>query len=168
MSTKKRDKACWLDTSEDDIRRLFCSRAHPLLRRGYPSSGSPSQKPLWKVWGSWFSLSHLGLRLSINEVNGKWRISVVYSSLAIHVLTASSIALDKSPFLPPNFSIVLNLSSFSNLSGISTYICPISTPSTIKSANELYFSSSIWELHAWLYSFFLTSKNIYAGFAPVR
>ena len=68
---------------------------------------------------------------------------VICSSLATHVCMASSTALVRSPFLPPNRSMVLNLSSFSNSSGISTYIWPISTPSTINSANELYFSSSI-------------------------
>ena len=108
--------------------RLFIrliSSARYRLRRGYPSSVSPSQKSLWKVLGGWFSLSPLGLRLSRNEVNGKLRISVVYSYLAIHVLTASSTALDKSPFLPPNFSIVLNLSCFSSSSDSSTLIRPI-------------------------------------------
>ncbi len=73
----------------------------------------------------WFSLGLLCSRLFINKVNGKWRISVVYSSLAIHVFTASSTALDKSPFLPPNFSMVLNLSCFSSSFDSSTLILPI-------------------------------------------
>ena len=48
-----------------------------------------------------------------------------YSFLAIHVLIASLTALDKSPFFPPNLSIVLNLSCFSSSSEISTHIRPI-------------------------------------------
>jgi len=46
-------------------------------------------------------------------------------SLAIHVFTASSTARVKSPFLPPNFSTVLNLSCFSSSSESSTHIRPI-------------------------------------------
>ena len=49
----------------------------------------------------------------------------IYSFLAIHVLIASLTALDKSPFFPPNLSIVLNLSCFSSSSEISTHIRPI-------------------------------------------
>ena len=52
--------------------------------------------------------------------------SSIYLSLATHVLTASSTALDRSPFFPPNLSMVLNLSSFSSLSGSSALIRPIS------------------------------------------
>jgi len=48
-----------------------------------------------------------------------------YFSLATHVFTASSTALDRSPFFPPNLSIVLNLSFFSSSSGSSTLIRPI-------------------------------------------
>ena len=50
---------------------------------------------------------------------------VRYLARATHVLTDSSTALDRSPFLPPNLSIVLNLSFFSSSSGSSTEIRPI-------------------------------------------
>jgi hypothetical protein len=53
------------------------------------------------------------------------------SSLATHVLTASSTALDRSPFFPPNLSIVLNLSFFSSSSDSSTLIRPISTTNVL-------------------------------------
>ena len=48
-----------------------------------------------------------------------------YSFWAIHVFIASSTALDKSPFFPPNLSTVCNLSCFSNSFGRSTVIRPI-------------------------------------------
>ena len=44
--------------------------------------------------------------------------------LSIHVLTASWIALDKSPFLPPNCSTVFNLSCLSSSSGMSMLMRP--------------------------------------------
>lgn len=50
--------------------------------------------------------------------------------LMIHVPTASWTARDRSPFLPPNLSIVLNLSCFSSSSGRSTHIRPILQSST--------------------------------------
>jgi hypothetical protein len=50
--------------------------------------------------------------------------SRIYSFLSIHVLIASSTALDKSPFFPPNLSTVLNLSCFSSSSESSTHIRP--------------------------------------------
>ena len=53
--------------------------------------------------------------------------SCIYFSLATHVFKASSTALDRSPFFPPNLSIVLNLSSFSNSSESATLIRPTST-----------------------------------------
>jgi hypothetical protein len=49
----------------------------------------------------------------------------IYSFLAIHVVIASMTALDKSPFFPPNLSIVLNLSCFSSSPESSTHIRPI-------------------------------------------
>ena len=52
--------------------------------------------------------------------------SSIYFSLTTHVFTASSTALDRSPFLPPNLSMVLNLSFFSNSSESATLIRPIS------------------------------------------
>jgi len=52
--------------------------------------------------------------------------SSIYCSLATHVFTASSTALDRSPFLPPNLSMVLNLSVFSSSSESCTLIRPIS------------------------------------------
>jgi hypothetical protein len=57
--------------------------------------------------------------------------SGVYFSLATHVFTASSTALDRSPFFPPNLSMVLNLSSLSNSSGSSALILPIYQPQLI-------------------------------------
>ena len=48
----------------------------------------------------------------------------IYSFLAIHILTASSTALDKSPFFPPSLSTVFNLSCFSSSPGSSTHIRP--------------------------------------------
>jgi hypothetical protein len=48
----------------------------------------------------------------------------LYCFLSIHVLIASWIALDKSPFLPPNFSTVFNLSCFSKSSEMSTFMRP--------------------------------------------
>ena len=53
------------------------------------------------------------------------RVAWAYSFLAIHVFTASSTALDRSPFFPPNLSTVFILSCFSNSSGRSTLIRPI-------------------------------------------
>jgi len=49
-----------------------------------------------------------------------------YSIFSTQVFTASSTALDRSPFLPPNLSMVLSLSFFSSSSGMSTPIRPIS------------------------------------------
>jgi hypothetical protein len=60
-----------------------------------------------------------------NETGARF-CSAIYFSSATHVLTASSTALDKSPFLPLNLSMVLNLSFFSSSSGSSTQIRPIS------------------------------------------
>jgi hypothetical protein len=57
---------------------------------------------------------------------GNEREAWIYSFLAIHVFTASSTARVKSPFFPPNFSTVLNLSCFSSSSESSTHIRPIS------------------------------------------
>jgi len=56
---------------------------------------------------------------------GKDNCHIIYSFLLIHVLIADSTALDKSPFFPPNLSMVLNLSCFSSSSGRSTLIRPI-------------------------------------------
>jgi hypothetical protein len=50
----------------------------------------------------------------------------IYYSLLIHVSIASSTAFDRSPFFPPNLSIVLNLSDFSSSSEIATLTLPIS------------------------------------------
>ena len=49
----------------------------------------------------------------------------IYSFLAIHILTASSTARVKSPFLPPSFSTVFSLSCFSRSSGRYVLILPI-------------------------------------------
>ena len=56
---------------------------------------------------------------------GKGNFHMTYSFLLIHVLIAASTALDKSPFFPPNLSMVLILSCFSSSSGRSTLIRPI-------------------------------------------
>jgi len=61
------------------------------------------------------------------ERRGARSCLLIYFYLATHVSTASSTALDRSPFLPPNLSIVLNLSFFSRSSDSSTLIRPIST-----------------------------------------
>ena len=47
------------------------------------------------------------------------------SPSATHFLIASSTALDRSPFFPPNLSITFNLSFLSRSFGISTQIRPI-------------------------------------------
>jgi len=60
--------------------------------------------------------------------NGGALLSGIYSSLATHVFMASSTALDRSPFFPPNLSMVLNLSFFSSSSESSTLILPITLP----------------------------------------
>lgn len=52
--------------------------------------------------------------------------SCIHFSLVTHIFTASSTALDRSPFFPPNLSITFNLSFFSSSSGMSTQIRPIS------------------------------------------
>ena len=65
--------------------------------------------------------------LQLSDNDGR-SAGFLYASLVTHVFTASSTALDKSPFLPPNFSMALNRRFFSRSSGISTQIRPISTP----------------------------------------
>ena len=57
----------------------------------------------------------------LGNEGGAW----IYSFLVIHVFTASSTARVKSPFFPPNLSIVFNLSCFSSWSESSTHIRPI-------------------------------------------
>ena len=47
-----------------------------------------------------------------------------YFSVVTHVFTASSTALDRSPFLPPNISMALNLSFFSSSSESTALILP--------------------------------------------
>ncbi len=58
-------------------------------------------------------------------INGGTFCSHIYSSLATHAFTASSTARDRSPFLPPNLSTVLNLRLLSNSSESSTLMRPI-------------------------------------------
>jgi len=70
------------------------------------------------------SANPFGLLLLSCADRGRHLFSI-YSFLLIHVLIASSTALDKSPFFPPNLSIVLNLSCFSSSPGRSTVIRPI-------------------------------------------
>ena len=49
----------------------------------------------------------------------------IYFYLVTHFIMASSTAFDRSPFFPPNLSIVLNLSFFFNSSESATLIRPI-------------------------------------------
>ena len=110
---------------------LYClERALQFARS--PSEGDipalvPLIRPYWALLGKgWFSLTPFfaqgGLKM---KLMGNEREAWVYSFLAIHIFTAFSTARVKSPFFPPNSSIVLNLSCFSSSSESSTHIRPI-------------------------------------------
>ena len=68
-------------------------------------------------------LASLASRRLLESTN--FHSSYTHSSLVSHSFMASSTALDKSPFFPPNLSMAFNLSFFSNSSESSTVIRPI-------------------------------------------
>jgi len=72
--------------------------------------------------------------------------SRIYLSLFTHVLMASSTALDRSPFLPPNLSMVLSLSSFSSSSESSTLIRPISITNSFSHDSHVSYEFPISKL----------------------
>ena len=82
-------------------------------KESFAETGLPLRKLLWSV--GWRQTQHRAEGLVMYVL-----CSRVYFSLSTHVLTASSTALDRSPFLPLNLSMVLNLSFFSNSSESST------------------------------------------------
>lgn len=65
-------------------------------------------------------------------------IRPTYFSVATHIFTASSTALDRSPFFPPNISRALSLSFLSSSSGSTALILPTSITNNIFARHALH------------------------------
>jgi hypothetical protein len=101
----------------------LCLKRKESRKRVSRTRNSPFPQKTTRWWG-WRQIRSVEFMLKGQIVIHGLSVCSLY--LATHGRMDSSTALDRSRFLPPNLSMVLNLSFFSSSSGSSTRIRPIS------------------------------------------